>query len=156
MHKPRRILFPTDFSEFSKEAQGLVIDLAQGFRARVYLLHVFEFPYFSHMGVSAGVQSDVYQWIHNLREYEKHRLKQLGLKFQGKGIKVITLFREGKASIEIIKAIRGFQTDLAILGTHGRTGVRHAFMGSVAETVVRKAPCPVLTVKPFVIKGKKK
>lgn len=65
-----------------------------------------------------------------------------------KELKIEKLIRRGKPFVEIIIAAREKEADLIVMGTHGRTGLSHSLMGSVAEKVVRKAPCPVLTVKP--------
>ncbi len=156
MRKPKKILFPTDFSDYSKSAQKMVMDWAKAFRAQVYLLHVFELPFYSHTGVSAGVRVDVQQWIQKLRKEEAQRLEQLGRKFGEKGLKARTFFQEGRAALEILKTAEKIQPDLLILGTHGRTGVKHVFLGSVAESVVRRASCPVLTVRSFKAEVKKK
>jgi len=64
-----------------------------------------------------------------------------------KNIEVETIVIEGVPFAEIIKKAREYKVDLIVLGTHGRTGLSHAIMGSVAEKVVRKAPCPVLTIR---------
>lgn len=148
MRKPRRILFPTDFSRYSKRAENYAVDLVQGFQAKFYLLHVFEIPFYSHAGVSAGVQADLHRYVQTLKGQEKDRLEQLGKRLEKKGIRVFTLFREGKTPFEIIKTAEEIPADLLVLGTHGRTGVNHMLLGSVAEKVVRDSPCPVLTVRP--------
>jgi len=148
MRKPRRILFPTDFSGYSKRAEKYALDLAQQFNAKIYLLHVFEIPFYSHAGVSAGVQSDLHRYIQSAKVKERDRLNRLGKKLGKKGIHVSTLFREGKPTFEIIKTAKEISADFLVVGTHGRTGMNHLLMGSVAEKVVREAPCPVLTVRP--------
>lgn len=68
-------------------------------------------------------------------------------KYDNDQITIALEIAEGKPFIEIIKAAKNYDVDLIVMGTHGRTGLQHMLIGSVAEKVVRKAPCPVLTVK---------
>jgi nucleotide-binding universal stress UspA family protein len=136
MPKPRRILFPADFSGCSKRAEIYALDLAQKFNAKIYLLHVFEIPFYSHAGVSAGVQPDLHRYVQTEKETERSPLNHLGKKMEKKGIRVSALFRGGKPPLEIFKTAEEISADFLILGTHGRTGMNHLLLGSVAEKVV--------------------
>jgi nucleotide-binding universal stress UspA family protein len=151
----RRILVATDFSDYSKEALDYAIYLAKQFDGGLYLLHVFEMPPYSHPGVSPGMQPDVQRWIQGLREEAEKRLTVLKEEFAPQEVKIHPVFKEGNAFIEILKAAEEIPADLIVLGTHGRTGLPHVLLGSVAERVVRKASCPVFTVRPRVFAHQK-
>jgi nucleotide-binding universal stress UspA family protein len=146
-----RILMATDFSDYSNEALDYAVYLARGFGADLYLFHVFEPPFFSHTGVSPGVRPEVSQWIKEVKEDEARQLNDLAEKVRHQGAKVHPIFKEGTPFLEILKTAGEIPTDLIVLGTHGRTGLAHVLMGSVAERVVRKAACPVFTVRPKVL-----
>jgi nucleotide-binding universal stress UspA family protein len=151
----RRILVATDFSNYSKEALDYASHLAKALKADLFLLHIFETPVYSGIGVSPGVRPKVRQWIKELKAEEAKRLETLAKATERQGVTVHPLFREGIPFLEILEAAQELPADLIVLGTHGRTGLGHVLMGSVAERVVRNAPCPVLTVRPSAL-GKKK
>jgi nucleotide-binding universal stress UspA family protein len=135
------ILHPTDFSERSTYALHLASALARDHGARLVLLHVFERPTMVH-GEGVVPSEDM------LRE-KKEELAQLAV--PGIGAAPERRFVEGDPASEILDIAREIAADLIVMGTHGRTGFSRLLMGSVAEQVVRKAGCPVLTVKaPFV------
>jgi nucleotide-binding universal stress UspA family protein len=144
----RRILMATDFSNYSKEALDYAIHLAKSFDVDLYLLHVFEPPLYSHTGVTPSIQPEVHHWIRELKEEDEKRLNALAEGLKSQGVKVHPVFKEGKPFLEVLKTAEEIPADLVVLGTHGRTGLAHVLLGSVAERVVRKAPCPVLTVRP--------
>lgn len=149
-----RILFSTDFSDYSKEALEYAVHLARGFGADLYLLHVFEPPFFSHTGVSPGVRPDIHEWIQEVRAAEGENLNKLADQVRHQGPNVHAILKEGTPYLEILKTAGEIPADLIVLGTHGRTGLGHVLMGSVAERVVRKAACPVFTVRPKALAGK--
>jgi len=150
-----RILVATDFSDFSKEALIYAIYLARGLGADLYLMTVFEPPVFSHAGVSPGVRPEIHDWIKEIREGETKKLNDMAEEIRHQISKVHPVFKEGVPFLEILKAAGEMQADLIVLGTHGRTGLAHVLMGSVAERVVRKSDCPVLTVRPKSMTEKK-
>ncbi len=149
----QRILVATDFSEYSKEALNYAVYLARSLEATLYLLHVFEPPFYSPTGVSISIRPEVDQWIQDLRAEESKRLNMLTDEIRHQGAKVHPMFKEGTPFLEILKTAGEIPADLIVLGTHGRTGLSHLLMGSVAESVVRKAPCPVFTVRPKALEG---
>jgi nucleotide-binding universal stress UspA family protein len=153
-----RILIATDFSDYSNEALEYAVYLARGFGADLYLLHVFEPPFFSHTGVSPSVRPEVHQWIKEMKEEESNKLNLLATEIRHQVAKVHGIFKEGTPFLEILKTAGEIPAHLIVLGTHGRTGLAHVLMGSVAERVVRKASCPVFTVKPkaFAVAKEKK
>jgi universal stress protein A len=144
-----RILVPTDFSEYSAEALKYAVYLGKTFKSVLHLIHVFEPAYVSPGGVLLSVLPDeVHTWVKQLREEETQKLNEAAeeIRMELPGVRV--LFKTGMPFVEIIKAAEEVPADIIVLGTHGRTGIAHVLMGSVAERVVREASCPVLTVRP--------
>jgi len=138
----KTILVPTDFSDASIAAQHYAEGLAEAFGSRVHLLHVVQDPYVQPwaaeaFGVSlAGV----------LERWEDDARGQLQQLAGNASLECIT--RVGHPFVEILSYAAEHKVDLIVMGTHGRGPVAHMLLGSVAERVVRKAPCPVLTVRP--------
>jgi len=133
----------TDFSDGSDEALGQAIEAAKSDKAEIEILHVIElieeFPFGTvHFDADYGA----------LYESVDTRLNERADRVRAAGIACTTKIREGSAVPEITQRGRDIGADLIVVGTHGRTGISHAMLGSVAERVVRRAPCPVLTV-PF-------
>ena len=128
------ILVPTDFSPGSAHALTAATGLAQRFRARLTLLHVAhvpdEFEMFRRM-VEPALQRDMA--VHRRRVEEA-------------AVPVDAIMARGPAAQTIVETARGKAVDLIVMGTHGRTGLRHLLIGSVAERVIRLAPCPVMVV----------
>jgi nucleotide-binding universal stress UspA family protein len=136
----RTILHPTDFSERSEHAFHLACSLARDHGARVVLLHVVSIPVVAYEGVVLPPP------IEEATEDAKRRLSQM----KPAGIPVEHRVAEGDAAEMILRVAEEVHADLIVMGTHGRTGLSRLLMGSVAEQVVRRAPCPVLTMKaPF-------
>jgi nucleotide-binding universal stress UspA family protein len=108
---------------------------------------VFEPLYYSHTGATPGIHLEVLQWLEEVKKTEQMKLNTLTEEVRYQGVKVHAIFNEGKPFLEILRAAEEIQADLTVMGTHGRTGLAHVLIGSVAERVVRKAPCPVLTVR---------
>lgn len=149
----KRILFPTDLSSASEGAREYALMLAERFDAELHLLHVIHdwverVPEFG-MGLSVPAYAE--QGPARRRTLEENAIRQLAAltppEWQEKH-RVTIAVKEGQPFLEIISYARAHEIDLIVLGTHGRGVVAHALLGSVAERVVRKAPCPVLTVRP--------
>jgi len=142
----RRILFPTDFSEHAEYAWPFALQFAQEFGAEVHLLHVVAPP--PRLTEAYSLQFDPEKFAAVLTA-EAHasldRLVRAAAKDSTIGFRPEV--RIGVDFHEIIDYARKQEIDLIVMATHGRTGLAHALVGSVAEKVVRKAPCPVLTVK---------
>ena len=138
----KKILVPTDFSECSMAATDEALSLARTFQAQIILLHVMESPVYgldfslTHPGVLPGIRHKVLEMVQQLVD----RMKEAGIEAEGH-------FATGVPFVEIIKAAQKHEADLIVMGTHGRTGLAHLFLGSVAEKVVRKSKVPVLTVR---------
>jgi nucleotide-binding universal stress UspA family protein len=138
------VLVPMDFSSYAEHALDYAIALAQKLQARVTLLHVIQPPLVAgaDMGVwpSPTFVAELEAAITSDMEGYLARVTTAGLAGE---IVVI----HGNPSQEILDTARKRQVDLIVMGTHGRTGLPHALLGSVAEKVVRSAPCPVLVTR---------
>jgi nucleotide-binding universal stress UspA family protein len=142
----RKVLCPIDFSDPSREALRVAVDLARRYRAELVLLHVYQLP-----GVATpeaaiyGGRSALDRMIRlvssQLAEW-KAEAERLG------ATRVTTHAGSGVAFSEIVRFAEEQACDLVVLGTHGRNAVMRMLVGSTAERVVRHAPCPVLTVRP--------
>ncbi|MGC1275393.1 MAG: universal stress protein [Planctomycetaceae bacterium] len=141
----RRILHPTDFSERSEAAWKYAELLANRFGSELVLLHVLQEPIAVLPESSLAVAPPAI----NLPELMDAAEQGLG-KFEAAAPATIVdrTVRNGPAAEEIVHYAKEAGADLIVLGTHGRTGLAHVLLGSVAEKVVRKAPCAVLTVRP--------
>lgn len=138
----RRILVPVDFTEPSNRAVDVAVTMARRFHARILLIHVIEqFTY----SVTDTVQ--VVDHYAALKAIAGPMMDSLRQRLRRKGIKAEAKLGRGNAAKEIVEQARKSRADLVIMGSHGRTGVPLLLLGSVAERVVRLAPCSVLTVK---------
>ncbi len=147
MIKLEHLLATTDFSICSKEALDYAIHLAQKMKGRLTLLHVFESPFFYPAETSLGAYPEVYQWLQDFKQDELKKFNALTDEVRKETLPVESIFKEGVPSVEIIRTAKEIGADLIVLGTHGRRGLSHVVMGSVAERVVREAPCPVFVVR---------
>ena len=142
-----RILWPTDFSPLAKAALPHAVGLATQTAAELVLLHVLPLP---AMYAAADLSGAV--WIplqRKTRAAAQRELRRLEAQVKAPKIRIHTVLTEGVAFQQIVRAAKRLRCDLIVMATHGRTGLVHAIMGSVAENVLRQAPCPVLTVRPF-------
>ena len=136
----KRILVPIDFGKASEAALRHGVALARAFNARLFMLHVPEHPGAAAaaeypIGLFETMQNAAYDQLGNLlTEAELHELNPA------------RAMRLGKPADEIVKYAVEREIDLIVMGTHGRDGIARMLVGSVAETVVRRASCPVLTV----------
>ena len=142
----QKILLPTDFSNYSAAATKYACELATKFDAELHLLHTLESHLASMPDFVMGLALPRY--INESRAAAEKSLAGLLDPQWSAGRKVIQAVLEGSPKVEIIRYARQQDIDLIVLATHGRTGLPHVLMGSVAESVVRTAPCPVLTVRP--------
>src|SRR6476646_3174619 len=144
----QRILLPTDFSTYSAAATEYACELATKFDAELHLLHTLEVHLASTPDFGMGLALPRY--ISECKAAAEQSLGGVLDPTWSAGRTVIQAVIEGSPKVEIIRYARKQNIDLIVLATHGRTGLPHVIMGSVAETVVRTAPCPVLTVRPEV------
>ncbi len=139
-----RILVPTDFTEHASHALQAAQSLATRFDAKVTLLHVYQVPAYA---LPEGVIFATADVLSDLHSQLSERLKQTSAKYFP-GIEVETQLRSGGAAEEIIEEAKTCGADLIVLATHGRSGLSHLLIGSVAERVVRLSPAPVMTLRP--------
>lgn len=138
----RKILHATDFSDLSRPAFELACALARDFGAEVVVCHVAPQPIIP-VGEGMVVTTPAGE-----TEQLTARLEQL--KSADPRIRMASKLLRGDPATEIARLADEAKADLVVIGTHGRRGLSHLLMGSVAEGVMRKAPCPVLTIKaPF-------
>lgn len=135
---PPTILVATDFSDGSEEALAQAIDLGKRLGAALEILHVIELGVEDPFGGSI-LGTDHQTAVDRLLDRLVKRVEAAGLVCAGKLV-------DGNAAAEITARARQIGARLIVVGTHGRTGLAHVLMGSVAERVVRRAACPVLTV----------
>jgi nucleotide-binding universal stress UspA family protein len=146
MFAPKNILVPTDFSEYSDRALMAARDIALPFHARVYLLHV----------IDEGFQRCITDYCPSdalIREIEREETTGLREKLEkkvemvGDNVEISLDIRKGVPYEEILKEQKEKGVDLIVLASHGRTGLLRHLIGSVAEKVMRSAPCPVLMIR---------
>ena len=138
------ILVPSDFSECSDAALRYGLELARRFDARLHLLHVVQDP-LTQPWAAEGFSAPLFEAVEKWQREAKARLAA-----------AIPLSDVGRVTVsatvawpyaEILRYAAANDVDLIVMGTHGRSGVSHMLLGSIAERVVRHAPCPVLTVR---------
>ena len=141
----KKILVPTDFSDYSKSALRYSVNFAKVFNAEIVLVYVIEpviYPPDFSMGQIA-IPSVNAEWD----EKAKDELENLEKKEIPPEVKVTSIVKTGKPFVEIIDTATEVNADMIIIATHGHSGVEHILFGSTAEKVVRKAPCLVLTLR---------
>ena len=147
MIRLNRVLVPTDFSEFSRLAVTYACAMAERFGAQLHVLHVVPDPAMLVPEAAVFSVESMQAQSDRLVTDAQKLLRQIPEGSQGSQ-PVIRDVRVGAAFLEIIDYAKSQDIDLIVIGTHGRSGLSHILMGSVAERVVRAAPCPVLSVKP--------
>lgn len=141
--KLKRILVPIDFSDCSKKALQYALPLAKEHEAALTLLYVVPPAYGA--GEYGGI--DYAQLEGSMKEGGEKELAKLVVDEVRREVPTDTLVLVGSPAVEIIEAARSLPADLIVISTHGRTGLKHVFLGSVAERVVQRAPCPVFVVR---------
>lgn len=139
MGRWRRICCPVDFSPVSRAALAEAVSLAASLAAELLLLHVRQaatspggVPFMPPArGAPAGASTELQEWAAEAQRSAPTTATELG----------------GEPAAEIVRFVAELGCDLIVMGTHGRTGLRHLALGSVAEAVIRAAPCPVLIVR---------
>ncbi len=145
METVNKILVPIDFSDYSKKALQYTVHFAKSFNAELSLIYVIEpmiYPADLSMGQMVIPPNEI-----NFDQKAKSELKELAESEIGDSLEYNIHIKTGKPFMEIIETASELDVDLIIIATHGHTGVEHLLFGSTAEKVVRKAPCPVLTLR---------
>jgi nucleotide-binding universal stress UspA family protein len=140
----RRILVPVDFSDNTPPILEWAAHLAQEHASSLVLLHAYHLPVEFQQLEGAYLPPDF--WA-SVKSEAEQSLKRIADDLEGRGVQVETVVCEGYAATVIIDEAASRDVDLIVIGTHGRSGLKHLLLGSIAERVVQKAPCPVLTVK---------
>ena len=146
MIKLQKILVPIDFSEKSLHAFRYGREFAVRFQTELHLLHVMQdlVAVVPEPGLAFAPQGD---YMRDLRVSTEKAMREFIDDHAPQGVQIVQELREGPPFVEIIRYAREAEIDLIVMGTHGRTGLAHVLLGSVAEKVVRKANCPILTVR---------
>jgi nucleotide-binding universal stress UspA family protein len=134
----QKILCPVDFDANSLLALRLASEFAQERKATLYLLHVIAMPPGPEVALPFG----------KIEAAARTKLERLARQKVGRKARCETRVSMGDPGTEILHAAERLQAKLIVMATHGRKGVRRLVLGSVAEHVLREAPCPVLTVRP--------
>jgi universal stress protein A len=141
------ILVPVDFSEHSEKAVRYATTVANRFGARIELLHVVEDPFVTGAWNSEVFVPNLPELLNRLTQAAQDQMTQSKKRLAAHGFVVETVVITGQPAPTIVEHATRGGFDLIVMGTHGRTGLSHVFMGSIAERVVQKAPCAVLTVR---------
>jgi nucleotide-binding universal stress UspA family protein len=136
------VLFPTDFSGFSDKGLPFAISLCKEFSAKLSLLHATEIP----MVLPEFMPDSVVSLGPEMELAARETLEQKKLEMEGVDVETVSV--TGVPHSEICRYAEDHEVDLIVMPTHGRSGLGHVLFGSVAEKVVRLAPCPVLTIRP--------
>ena len=142
--KIKKILCPVDFSERSDRALEYAAFIAVSNDAALILLHVIEhLQGYDHFLILELTPEEIRK---KLEKEAQEKLDRLASKFKN-SVNTETVIREGKPFVEIVRMAKEFDIDQIVIGSHGRSGIPHMLLGSVAEKVSRKAHCPVLIFK---------
>ena len=144
MFKIDNILVPVDFSPCSKKAVRYALAFATEHKAALTLLYVVPPPAYP-VGEFGGIEYG--NLLVDMRAAGEKQLTAMANDEVGDEAPVDTVVRSGAPAREIIEAARQLNTDIIVISTHGHTGLKHVLLGSVAEHVIRGAPCPVLVVR---------
>lgn len=140
----RSILVPFDFSEYSEEAFTWALALAERWRARLLLLHVVPRP--TYPPLLMGTYFKVAEFEASLQAEAEARAQEFLGKTGKRTVPIDAKVIMGEPFSDICRVAEEEKVDLLVMGSHGRTGMRQVLLGSVAERVLRHAPCPVLVV----------
>jgi nucleotide-binding universal stress UspA family protein len=148
MNLIKHILVPTDCSDLSRKAVEYAITLAKSLNAKITLFTVSNETVRMCVSEYSYVPEEIFQRV--LKDHAKSQEKQLSnfwSQFDHMGVEVNLVRWDGDPFHQIICFAKNSDVDIIVMGTHGRTGIQHILMGSVAEKVIRYSPFPVLTVK---------
>jgi nucleotide-binding universal stress UspA family protein len=142
----KTVLVPTDFSAASESALRYGKAMAERFGATLHIVHVME-DLLAHAWAAEVYVSSMPQLRDEIEKESRLRLGALLTDTERKTFRAETALLAGNPFLEIIRYAKTHGVDLIVMGTHGRGPIAHMLLGSVAEKVVRKSPCPVLTVR---------
>lgn len=142
----KKILCPIDFSEPARAAMTAAIELCRHFDGELTLFHSYQLPGYTLPEGSVVASPKMLQDLADQAETHLEEWRETAQKLGAP--RVQTAKAIGDPALEVVELAREGAFDLIVLGTHGRTGIRHALLGSITERVVRHARCPVLTIHP--------
>lgn len=143
MRTPRTILVPIDFGDASTAALDYAVGLVEGTDAKVYVLHTFEIPI---VGLPDGVVAATAELTSRIVNAAQRALDDTVARYRDRKVWLKPLLKQGDAREVIIAQTKELGAELICIGTHGRRGIARALIGSIAESVLRTSPVPVLTV----------
>lgn len=141
----KTILFPTDFSNGARAAMDHAASLAKDYQARLILLYVIQDISIAEWYIPSSLSMG--DLIEDMQKSAWQEMDKWFAEVSQQVKDVDKMVVRGVPFVEIIKTAKARNADLIVIGTHGRTGIDHMLFGSTAEKVVRKSPCPVLTVR---------
>ena len=141
----KTILYPTDFSNGARAAMDHAISLAKDYQAKLILLYVIQDISIAEWYIPSSIS--VADLVEDMQKSAWNEMDKWMAEVSAKVKDVEKMVVRGVPFVEILQTAKNRNADLIVIGTHGRTGIDHMLFGSTAEKVVRKAPCPVLTVR---------
>lgn len=147
MFNIKNILLPTDFSNLSLSAARYAVDIAKQYGAKVHLLNVLEKtpPILTIRSLDLSEEKIIKTIDDDAQNSLKKALEKIN---QDKSVEIVPVIKKGIDFETIIDYSESNKIDLIVIATHGRTGILHTLLGSVAEKVIRYAKCPVLVITP--------
>jgi nucleotide-binding universal stress UspA family protein len=142
MRKPSIILVPVDFGDASLAALDYAVDLAEGSATKIFVLHTFEIPI---IGLPDGVVAATAEFTSKIVNAAQGALNDAVARYKDRKVGITPILKQGDAREVILQQAEELDADLICVGTHGRRGIARALIGSVAESIVRTSPVPVLT-----------
>jgi nucleotide-binding universal stress UspA family protein len=139
------VLVPTDFSASAEQALDYAIRLAGTLKARLTVLHVMQPVPMAGIDMAVALPET---YVQEMEEAVQGSMEDAWARVTAAGLAAERVVLYGVPFQEIVEAAKARQVDLIVMGTHGRTGLMHVLLGSIAERVVRLAPCSVLVVRP--------
>ena len=141
----KTVLFPTDFSTGARAAMDYALSLAKDYNARLILLYVIQDISIAEWYIPSSISAT--DLVEDMQKSAGKEMEKWGAEASAKVKDVEKMVVRGVPFVEIIRTAKEKKADMIVIGTHGRTGIDHMLFGSTAEKVVRKSPCPVLTVR---------
>ncbi|MBI4517411.1 MAG: universal stress protein [Deltaproteobacteria bacterium] len=145
----KRILVPVDFSDTALQALDYAIEFGKPFRPELVVLFVVEPVYYATPADLYGPAANLSMLLDEQRRIGKEQLLRLAAELEKRGVNARTVLQTGTPFQVIVDTAERLKADLIVMATHGRTGLSHVLLGSVAERVVRSAACPVVTVRGY-------
>ena len=144
----KRIIVPIDFSDCSRKALEYAAATARAHRSKLTILHVYEESFIEPYVRAANTEEEAQEIVRSIEKDNEVKYDDFLKKIDLSGVEYDKLLRKGIPSNEIVETAREQQAQLIVVGTHGRSGIKHMLIGSDAEEVVRNAPCDIVVVKP--------